>query len=94
MFQPLLEEPSYHGGHPASIEERSLPILDVLLGRLARLGAGSVNDGADLAADVAVEGLAKLLIRQELQMISNHEPHAHHLEAAEVDKVRESTSQK
>jgi hypothetical protein len=83
VYQPLLEQPSYPGSVVGTIDERSLPILDVLLGRLTQAGGGC-EEAADVAAPIA-EGLAKLLLRQELsRKLPGTQPH---LEAAEMRKV-------
>lgn len=65
---PLLDHPSDMDQNPAAIEEASLPVLDVLLGRLTAVGGGMTHaDNDDYAVVTAVaEGLAKLLLHQQL----------------------------
>ncbi|EIE21059.1 hypothetical protein COCSUDRAFT_43416 [Coccomyxa subellipsoidea C-169] len=67
-YMPLLDHPSDTDQNPAAIEEASLPVLDVLLGRLTAVGGGMTRaDNDDYAVVTAVaEGLAKLLLHQQL----------------------------
>ena len=82
-YTPLLDHPSEMNANPAAIEEASLPVLDALLGRLATAGGRGASEDDDYAVVSAVaEGLAKLLLHQQL-------PGAHHapLQDAETHKA-------
>ncbi|CAL8469060.1 g8601 [Coccomyxa elongata] len=83
-YTPLLDHPSeMMNANPAAIEEASLPVLDVLLGRLSAAGGRGASEDDDYAVVSAVsEGLAKLLLHQQLPG-AQHAP----LQDAETHKV-------
>ncbi|BDA45173.1 probable condensin complex subunit 3 at N-terminal half [Coccomyxa sp. Obi] len=81
-YTPLLDHPSEMDANPAAIEEASLPVLDVLLGRLASAGGRGASEDDYAVVSAVAEGLAKLLLHQQLPG-RQHAP----LQDAETHKV-------